>query len=32
MNQLIKLLEDTEQLNKIKANYIKDSPIYIWSN
>ena len=30
MNQLIKLLEDTEQLNKIKTNYIKDSPIYIY--
>lgn len=29
MNQLIKILENTEQLNKIKANYISDSPIYL---
>ena len=30
MNQLIKLLENTEQLNKIRENYLKDSPIYLY--
>ena len=30
MNQIIKLLENTEQLNKIRENYLKDSPIYLY--
>lgn len=29
MNQLINILKNTEQLNKIKANYVNDSPIYL---
>lgn len=29
MNELIKILENTEQLNKIKDSYINDSPIYL---
>lgn len=30
MNQIIKLLKNTEQLNKIRENYLKDSPIYLY--